>query len=234
MQQEIANLVKYQMIDEELVRLDKELDSNPNKVTLNKMSEVFKQSLKLAENLEKDAQKAVVEFEKVKKSYSDNYSKAQKFASLDLDKLSEEQLNKVNGELEGIVKNLDIIEKNLVSLNKGVDTILERFESAKKNAFIARTNYAKAKENFDKIVSGSASKRNKIIADIKAMEPNVNKTLLAKYKSLRSEKNFPVLVPLRNGLCGFCGMKPAIYAMQKLNAQGIVECENCHKLIYTE
>ena len=67
MQQEINNILKYQKIEAELVKIDKTLESNPNKVALNKMAEVFNNSLKLAENLEKEAEKAVSEFEKVKK-----------------------------------------------------------------------------------------------------------------------------------------------------------------------
>ncbi len=234
MQQEISNLIKYQRVEAELVKIDKALEANPNKVTLNKMAEVFNSSLKLAETLEKDAEKAVSEFEKVKKNYAQNYEKAQKFATLDLDKLNEDQLNKVNSELETIVKNLDVIEKNLLSLNKGVDAILEKFETAKKNAVIARTNYAKAKENFEKVVSSNSSNRNAIVSELKKTEPMLNKTLFAKYKSLRDGKIFPVLVPLQNGLCGACRMKPPIFAMQKLNSQGFVECENCHRIIYTE
>jgi len=233
MQQEISKLVKYQQVEAELVKIDKALDSNPNKATLNKMAEVFQSSLKLAETLEKDAEKAVTEFEKVKKNYNLNYDKAQKFASLDLDKLSEEQLNKVNGELSNIVNNLDVIEKNLVSLNKGVDAILERFEKAKQNAVIARTNYSKAKQNFDQAVSSFGAQRTKIINELKNLESTINKTILNKYKSIREGKIFPALVPLQNGLCGACRMKPPIFAMEKLNTQGVVECENCRRLIYS-
>lgn len=232
MQQEIDKLVKYQQVEAELVKIDKALEANPNKVTLNKMAEVFQSSLKLAETLEKDAEKAVFEFEKVKKNYNINYEKAQKFSSLDLDKLSEEQLNKVNGELSNIVNNLDVIEKNLLSLNKGVDAILERFEQAKKNAVLARTNYTKAKQNFDNAVSSYASRRTQIVKELNALEANINKTILNKYKSIREGKIFPALVPLQNGLCGACRMKPPIFAMQKLNTQGVVECENCRRLIY--
>ncbi len=234
MQAEISKMVKYQAVEAELVKIDKALEANPNKVTLNKMAEVFNSSLKLAESLERDAEKAVSEFEKVKKSYNLNYEKAQKFASLDLEKLSDEQLNKVNLELEGIVTNLDTIEKNLLSLNKGVDAILDKFDKAKKNAVIARTNYGKAKENFDKIVANSSAARNKIVAELKKLEATINPSLLNKYKAIREGKLFPALVPLQSGLCGACRMKPPIFAMTKLNNQGFVECENCHRIIYSE
>ena len=55
---------------------------------------------------------------------------------------------------------------------------------------------------------------------------------MEKYKTKRKEKVFPVVGKLKDNRCPFCGMEPPLAARGKLNGGGVIECENCRRIIY--
>ena len=64
------------------------------------------------------------------------------------------------------------------------------------------------------------------------MEKSIDPVLLGKYKHLRQDKIFPVFVPLNNNSCGGCSMELPAALMNKLKAEGYLECEQCRRYIY--
>ena len=58
--------------------------------------------------------------------------------------------------------------------------------------------------------------------------------LLATYQTKRKEKIFPVVGKMIGGRCPFCSMEPPLVARNKLGGGGMIVCDNCHRLIFTE
>ncbi len=232
MNEKIKQMLEYQKVEAEVVKLEKQLEQNPDKIQAQKMISAFKSSQQQAENLEKEAARAVEEFNKVKAIYETNEKLAQKLSSIDVDKLEDEKVDKLNKDLEDVLNNLNIVERKLMALNKNVEEILKNFEQAKKNASIAKANYTKAKTAFESV---SAS-QNENIAKLKSILAKLAKTvdgdILKKYQALRQDKVFPVFVPLSSNLCGGCRMNLSVVDINKMKDQGYVVCENCHRIIY--
>ena len=232
MNAEIKKLLDYQTLDSKLNSIEHEMISHPNRAKAQKMLTSFKNEQQMAENLEKEASKAVEEFNKVKSLYEANAKLAGKLSGIDVDKLSDEKIAKLNSDLENVLNNLGAIEKKLVALNKNVETILAGFENAKKQATIARNSYLESKNAYDEFVKSKADEIAKLKSGLIAVAKTLNQDLYKKYQSIRGDKIFPVLVPLNSGLCGYCQMNINANDANRLKENGYIICENCHRIIY--
>lgn len=232
MNAEIKKLLDYQTIDSSLNSIEHELISNPNRIKAQKMLTSFKNEQQIAENLEKDAGKAVEEFNKVKSLYEANANLAGKLSSIDVDKLDDSKIEKLNSDLEAVLNNLAAIEKKLGGLNKNVETILAGFENAKKQATIAKNNYMQCKAAYDEFVKSKSDEIAKLKTGLVNISKTINPELMQKYMAIRGDKIFPVLVPLNSGLCGFCQMNINANDANRLKEKGYIICENCHRIIY--
>ena len=234
MNAKIKQLLDYQKVEAELIKLERTVEDDPNFAVKNKMVAVVQEAQSAAQQLEQQAKQSVAEFDKLKAIYEENYVKAEKLNAIDIDKLNDDQLIKLNSELENILKNLDIIEKRLHALNSGVEQILERFEKAKKNAYVAKSHYQKAKAELDKLAEKTAPQRQKLQDELDKMKAAADKTLITKYLAIRKDKVFPVLVKFNDSRCGACRMEQSKVTVGRLTTDGFIECENCRRIIYAE
>lgn len=232
MNAEIKKLLDFQTLDSKLNSIEHEMISNPNRAKAQKMLASFKNEQQMAENLEKEASRAIEEFNKVKSLYETNATLAGKLSAIDVDKLPDEKIEKLNSDLEAVLNNLATIEKKLVSLNKNVEAILAGFEKAKKQATIARNSYVESKNAYDEFVKSKSGEVAKLKAGLVNIAKGLNQELYKKYQAIRSDKIFPVLVPLNSGLCGYCQMNINANDANKLKEDGYIICENCHRIIY--
>ena len=232
MNAEIKKLVDYQTLDAKLNAIEHEVITNPNRVKAQKMLENFKNEQQMAENLEKEAGKTIEEFNKIKALYETNAKLAGKLASIDVEKLPDDKIEKLNSDLESVLNNLATIEKKLTAINKNVETILAGFENAKKQATIAKNSYMECKNAYDEFVKSKSDEIAKLKNGLVAIAKTLNPDLYKKYQAIRGDKIFPVLVPLNSGLCGYCQMNINANDANKLKEDGFIICENCHRIIY--
>jgi predicted nucleic acid-binding Zn-ribbon protein len=54
------------------------------------------------------------------------------------------------------------------------------------------------------------------------------------YKTKRKEKIFPVVGELIGTRCPFCSMEPPLAARNKLTGGASIECDNCHRIIFSK
>lgn len=232
MTDDIKKMLEYQKVDAGLRKLEKEISSNPNKINAQKMLEVFKKEQQNAENLEKEAGKVIEEFNKVKGIYETNVSLAGKFSQIDVEKLSDEKIEKLNSDLETVLNNLSTIEKKLISLNKTVQDILKKFDIAKKQATNAKAVYVKSKNAYEGFVKEKTAEYTALKTKLSSMQKDLNQALFKRYQAVRQDKIFPVLVPLNTNICGYCQMGLNANDANQLKTNGFIICENCHRIIY--
>lgn len=232
MKDTIKKMLDYQTIDGELNKLEKELEGSEDKKQAQKMLEIFKSGQQTADELEKEAAKAGDELEIVKKNYETNCKMAEKLTAINIEKLTDEQVVKLNADLETVLNTLSTIEKKLVALNKQVQTILTKFEQAKRNAVASKNNYSKYKISYENFLKEQEPKIQKYKTILAKMEKEVDSALFSKYKALRQDKLFPVIVSLNDNLCSGCRMSLSVNDLNKLKANGYAICENCRRIIY--
>ena len=67
-----------------------------------------------------------------------------------------------------------------------------------------------------------------------AIAKDIPAEVLEKYNNKRKEKIFPIVGEMVGNRCPFCSMEPPLAARNKLTGGGSIECDNCHRIIFSE
>lgn len=226
----MKEILNYQELDLEILKLESDIAENADR----------KNALKMQQYL-KDYQAKLVELNKKAKMLSDNFKKYKEIfnqmaQNLELitKNLSNEDEKKLDGLIEAgdaITNNLLKLEKKLVEISTESAAVQTEYASIIKNARTCKSNLEKYKNNYNaqkaEIEKQIAEKK----ANLETIAKKVDKQLLQKYKQKRNEKS-KVFVAEINGKCGGCRMEISVSKLAKLKSDGMIECENCGRIIY--
>lgn len=225
-------ILKYQELDLEIVRLEGEIGENSDR----------KSALKMQQYL-KDCQAKLIELNQKAKEIDDTYKKYKEIynqMAQNLELINKNLDCKDEKKIAGLIEANDAITNNLVKLESKISTIIKEctaiqteYASIMKNARSAKSNMQKYKENFEsakqKIEVEIATKKK----ELESIGKKVDKALLAKYNQKRSEKS-NVFVPEIKGRCGGCRMEIPVSKLSLLKSAGMIDCENCGRVIYNK
>ena len=99
------------------------------------------------------------------------------------------------------------------------------------NIIKAKQKYKIFKDKYEEDVKSVLPKVKEIEDKMAAMEKTLKPELLAKYKTAKADKIFPVFVPFSNGHCAGCRVEIPTAKANKLKTDGTIVCE-CHRIIY--
>ena len=103
----------------------------------------------------------------------------------------------------------------------------------------ARAKMLEGKAEFDKLkvvhdaeLAKATPELERLNEEVKAMEPDLDKALLAKYKQIKKNRVNPIAL-VQNNQCQGCNMSLPSLTLSKLKEQKeLVECENCGRILY--
>jgi len=228
----LNNILEYQKKDAQLVAIEKEIADSPAKKVVNQMVEYVKTAQQKLVAIEKNASSLIVEFEELKNQFNNSIKTVDDLTKQKLEILKDDELKEnVNLVTQENARILNI-EKNISTLSAKINTTLIEFEKTKEQGKLAKKKYEQGMQAYNEFVQSKQNLIHKLKRELAELEKNVDGKLLAKYKELRSDKKFPIFVPLMGHSCGGCSMELPIAKFDKLKTTGILECENCHRIIY--
>ena len=231
---DLKSILEYQKKDAELIKLERQLETSENKKVSGQMVSVVKEAQNQSTTLENQAKDIIASFEALKKSYADNIKSAGVVANKKLESLSTEDLDTISELSQTIFNNLCILEKKLIAQAEKVRNILSNFDQTKKRYNLAKDKYNKHKEMYEAEVQKLQPLIDKKTKEVKALESNIEPSLLAKYKQKRQEKINTVFVPCIDKMCGGCSMELPLASLSILKKNGVLECEHCRRIIYSD
>lgn len=229
---DLKSILEYQKLDGELFKIERQLKNNENKKTLNKMHDNMKDAQNRSFKLEEKAGALLGEIDKVKKQFKTQQDKMNEFMSKDLEKLSKEELEKLSVLRDKLAQNLAILERNLTALAENVNATLADFNKTIKTFNACKEQYTKSKTAYDNDVKSVEKKRDEIENNLKKLAKSLDNKLFEAYQKRRKENIFPVVVPIINNSCGGCHIELPYANISKLEDDGILTCEHCHRIIY--
>ncbi len=228
----IEKLLQYQKLDFELIKLNRELASCPEKATMNKMIAFVKDAQNKSSMLEKKAKDLLTEYNTVKLNYDKTLKTIEKLSKTDTAKVSADELKEISDQINITASELFGLEKKLNGISIRSKEVLKDFESTKSNVMRARTKHKESKEEYEKLAKSIEPKKNEIITKMVALEKDLDKAMFAKYKGIKNDNIFPVLVPVNGNLCGGCRMSIPSGQLNKLKTEKIAHCEQCGRILY--
>lgn len=229
---EINKILEYQTLDSELFKLEKSLRENADKKTASQMQNNAKIAQERSYKLDEKAKELQKEYYNAKNQYAIQKKKMDEIFAKDMDKLSNEEIDKLIKLQEKLSQNLSILERSFAKLAENMNALLSDFNKTK-NAFqMAKEQFALSKQKFDKAQNDAMPKKQELAKKLSALEKGIDNKIIEAYKKRRAENIFPVVVSLAGNCCGGCRMELSVANLSKLKEEGILTCEHCHRIIY--
>ena len=230
---QLQAILSYQDVDKKLYKLERELascDERKEYVKFKKFLETAPEKLDSLEtkaiSLRAEAETLTAKYEQLEETLKDfdhldelvtggaDISFYQKKAQLKVD-----QIKKIKSELSGLLNAI-----------KEVDA---EYQKLKKQVISAQKQYAEASEKYKAVKASRADEKAALEKELSVLAKDVPAEIMQKYQTKRKEKLFPVVGELYSNRCPFCSMEPPLALRSKLTGGGTIECDNCHRIIFS-
>lgn len=225
-------ILEYQKKDAQLVAIEREIADSKAKKVVNQMVEFVKTAQTGLVSIEKNASTLIAEYEELNNKFSNAVKEFEKLNKQKYDTLEKEELATLEKHANEVVADMLLIEKNISALSKKIKDTLQEFEKTKQKGIQAKQRHSQGMKAYNDLVESKQEEVNKLKEELQVLTKKVDKKMLEKYKKMREDKKFPVFVPLLNNSCGGCSMELATSQLNKLEQAGMMECENCRRIIY--
>ncbi len=230
----LKDILVYQQKDAELVKLDRDLENSQQKKEVNKLVEQVKQAQNKVYSLENTASQLIVEFEQVKKLFENQSKKVENTKKLDLNGQTEAELREAEVLIKKEIGALLALSKEIKSLSNKITQTRKEYDKTTAYGMECKTKYKTSLDAFKNFSAKKNSEREKIANELEDLKKRIDPVVMQKYLQMRDDHKFPILVPLVNQSCAICATPLANARLDMLKKEGMVECENCHRIIYTQ
>ena len=227
-------ILNYQEVDAKLFKLERELAGSEERKEYAKVKKFLQSAPEKLDALEVKAQSLKAEADELVKSYEKLEDTLGDFEHLDelvtegadiafYQKKAQtkvEQLKKMKADLNALVANIKATETE--------------YQKLKKMVIAAQKQYAEVSEKYKAVKTAKDPEKKALEEELAKLEKEVPATLLEAYKMKREEKIFPVVGELAGTRCPFCSMEPPLAARNKLTGGATIECDNCHRIIFSK
>ena len=228
----LEEILEYQKKDGQLLKIEKEISESKAKKVVNQMVGIVKTAQQKLVTTEKNAAILIQKYNELTKAFDSQQKLTLKYLKLKPENEQDEKITEYEKNIKETTTNLLLIQKNITNLSKNITNTLKEFEKAKNDVLDAKKKHAQGMEAYNKLIESHTKEIEALKKDLVKLEKKVDTKLLTKYKKMREDKKFPVFVPLLNSSCGGCSMGLAVSQLHKLEEKGMLECENCRRIIY--
>lgn len=229
----LEQILEYQKKDAKLVGIEREIaDSNAKKV-VNRMVDVVNEARQKMVAVEKNAAALIDQFNKLSRKFEESLKEVEGLSKQRFDGMSEEDLAACDKSGAEANATLLFLEKEIGRLSKAITNALGEFEKSKNQGMQAKQRHDQGMQAYNRLLQERQDEIHQLKTELSGLEKKVEPKLLEKYKKMREDKQFPVFVPLLgSSSCGGCSMELPTAQINKLGEKGMLECENCHRIIY--
>lgn len=234
MLQQIDLLLKYQEADMLLDRFESQLKNSSTRNQLVKVRDYLTKQQDFVQGAEQKTSDAQKRMEELKSDFED-MSKLLDEMDKEFETLDQDDAQQVNR----YQKNAERILALSIKKRKEIESISSSIEDMEKNMQVVKSNYPKAKKEFDDLkekynqeITGAQDDLNKLKNTVKELEKGIDLPLIEKYKHIKRNKPMPIAKVI-SGQCSGCNMElPSLVQRKLKESKGIIECENCGRILF--
>lgn len=233
----MANLqaiLNYQEVDTKLYKIEREIagcDERKEYVKVKKFLETAPEKL---DSLDVKAASLKTQVEELVKKYEAAEETLKDFEHLDELVEGGADIAFYKKKAQTIVDKLKKLKADINALATAIKETDAEYQKLKKQVISAQKQYAEVSEKYKAVKASREGERKEIEAELAKIAKDVPEKMLEVYQTKRKEKIFPVVGHLTGNRCPYCSMEPPIAARSKLTGGGVIECDNCHRIIFGE
>ena len=229
----IANLIKYQETDKKLKEIEDKLSKSEEKKKAAQAFTYLSSFPDAVAKLDKKAEELMSQLEAV--SLKKNALSGQlKDISEEIENIdSEETAHYVIKKADELMSAIKALDETINKLSQAMTAVKTEYDKAKVTYVKAKEQYTEFGEKYNELKKNAKAEMDAIKAELDAIKKTISADLMKQYEDKRKDK-FPPLVMLNGNKCGACGMEISMKGISDLNNGDLVECDNCHKLVYKQ
>ena len=127
------------------------------------------------------------------------------------------------------------LEAELDSLKKNMDEILRQYRKLSATTKEMITQRDENKKKYEELSKSKEAEKTEITKKLEEIAKDVPAEYMAKYKEKRKDNKFPIVyevVVAKDTHCSACGTELSKLQVSQLKKDKMIECENCHRLIF--
>ena len=233
----MANLqaiLTYQEIDTRLYKLERELagcDERKEYVKLKKFLETAPEKL---DALEANATALKAEATALANKFAQLEENLKEFEHLDELVDGGADIAFYKKKAQSIVEQMRRLKADLNNMTDAIKETDAEYQKLKKQVIAVQKQYPEASEKYKAVKASREAERKEIEAELAKIVADVPENMWEIYKTKRKERVFPVVGELTGNRCPFCSMEPPLAARNKLTGGATIECDNCHRIIFSK
>ena len=228
-------ILEYQKIEGAIIKLETELSKSGDR----EKAAAIQQELKAFHSrilvLEENAKKANDAYSKAIKKYQE-YN--EKLAELEkqIETASDENYELFEKAYKDFMNISNALEKEIAKLHNDIQQISHEYEEIIKRSKVGREKFDVYKAKYTKLKNEIEPQIAENKEKLSKLQKEIDAKLYQRYAQKRESRIFPIFVPLTDNKCGGCRMEISASKLgaMKGNEFGVIECENCARIIYTK
>lgn len=229
---QISQLLLYQQKDSELLKIEQEIaGSEERKKYVQTKSYLSKASEKL-DKLEAQSQAILTHLDALNKRYAEISENLKEFEHLDDLVEGGADLSFYQRNLSQLIEKIKGLKAEIAALTASAKETSEEYQSMRKKVIAAQKQYPELQTAFKNFKASKQEESDKISKELAEIAKDIGEDVLRKYQAKRSERIFPIICEIKADRCSKCGIELSIADKDKVSAGKVVECENCHRILY--
>ena len=227
-------ILNYQEIDRKLFQLERELAGSEERKEYVKIKKFLETAPEKLDALEVKAQALKSEADELTKKYQQLEDTLKDFENLDELVTGGADIAFYQKKAQTKVEQIKKMKADLSVLAESIKATDAEFQKLKKQVISAQKQYAEVSEKYKAVKAAKDPEKKALESELAGLASQVPAEMLEVYKTKRKEKIFPVVGELVGNRCPFCSMEPPLAARSKLTGGNTIECDNCHRLIFSK
>ena len=231
----LENILEYQEIEGKLVAEENELLKSKDREKVAEISQLLKNQHARILTLEAQAQKVNDSYKKATAKYEE-FLKKLEVLEKEMESADSSKIAVYEKAYKDFASVANALEKDIANIYNHIQQISKEYEEIIKKSKSDREKFDKCKASFAKLKAEKEPKIEELKSKLQTAKSKLDQKLLNVYLQKREAKKFPVFVALISNKCGGCRMEISASKLgqMKTNDYGVIECENCGRLIYNK
>ena len=231
---QLQAILNYQEIDKKLYKLERELAGCEERKEYVKVKKFLETAPEKLDSLEVKATSLKAEAAKLAQKYEQTEETLKEFEHLDELITGGADIAFYKKKAQALVDQLKKLKADLAALTANIKATDEEYKKLKKQVLSAQKQYADANEKYKAVKAAREPEKKALETELAKLEKDVPADMLEVYRTKRKEKIFPVVGEMIGMRCPFCSMEPPLAARNKLTGGATIECDNCHRIIFSK
>lgn len=133
---------------------------------------------------------------------------------------------------EELMQKIKNISGACTKLGEELQAVMKEYVSLKNQTKAAQVQYSENGKKYNELKASLSGEKDAVEKELEQIKKTVDPTLMDKYLKKRAGKIYPIVYEVRGNVCGACNMELPMSEINKLKNGGVIECDNCGRLLY--